>query len=122
MRRIVVTGLGVVSPLGCGVETVWRRLLDGRSGVRRLPDDMVEDIPAKVAGVVPSVAEDPEGGFDPDRAVSPRDQRRMDRFILFAMAAAQEAVAMAGWRPEGAQARERTATVIASGIGGFPAI
>jgi 3-oxoacyl-[acyl-carrier-protein] synthase II len=72
MRRIVVTGLGAVSPLGCGVETVWRRLLEGRSGVRRLPDDMVEDIPAKVAGVVPSVAEDAEGGFDPDRVVPPR--------------------------------------------------
>jgi 3-oxoacyl-[acyl-carrier-protein] synthase II len=122
MRRIVVTGLGAVSPLGCGVETVWRRLLEGRSGIRRLPDDMVEDISAKVAGVVPGVAEDPEGGFDPDRAVPPRDQRRMDRFILFALTAAQEAVAMAGWRPEDTRSRERTATVIASGIGGFPAI
>lgn len=122
MRRIVVTGLGVVSPLGSDVETAWRRLLAGRSGLRRLPDDMVEDIPAKVAGVVPSIAEDPEGGFDPDRAVSPRDQRRMDRFILFGLDAAQQATAMAGWRPQDARARERTATVIGSGIGGFPAI
>ena len=122
MRRIVVTGLGAVSPLGCGVETVWRRLLAGRSGIRRLPEDMVEDIPAKVAGVVPGIAEDPEGGLDPDRTVSQRDQRRMDRFILLGLAAAQEAVAMAGWRPADPQARERTATVIGSGIGGFPAI
>ena len=122
MRRIVVTGLGVVSPLGSDVETAWRRLLAGRSGIRRLPDEMVEDIPAKIAGVVPSIAEDPEGGFDPDRAVSPRDQRRMDRFILFGLEAARQAVAMAGWRPEDPRGREGTATVIGSGIGGFPAI
>ncbi|OWJ58651.1 beta-ketoacyl-ACP synthase II [Inquilinus limosus] len=122
MRRIVVTGMGAVSPLANGVEASWRRLLDGRSGLRRLPEEMVADLAAKVGGVVPSIAEDPEAGFDPDVAVPPKDQKKMDRFIQFAMAAAEEAVAQSGWRPADDRARQRTATVIASGVGGFPSI
>lgn len=122
MRRIVVTGMGAVSPLGCGTELVWRRLLAGRSGLRRLPDSIVETLPAKIAGVVPSREEDSEGGFDPDAYVPPKDQRKMDRFILFALAAAQEAIGQAGWHPASEAEQERTATVIATGIGGFPAI
>lgn len=122
MRRVVVTGLGVVSPLGCGAELAWQRLLAGRSGLRRLPDAMVETLPAKIAGVVPSKDEDAEGGFDPDVAVAPKDQRKMDRFIQFALVAAKEALAQANWHPQDDAERERTATVIASGIGGFPAI
>ncbi|TSD87813.1 beta-ketoacyl-ACP synthase II [Mycobacterium sp. KBS0706] len=122
MRRIVVTGMGAVSPLANGVEASWRRLLQGRSGLRRLPEEMVPDLAAKVAGVVPSIAEDPEAGFDPDAAVPPKDQKKMDRFIQFAMAAAEEAVAQSGWRPTDDRARQRTATVIASGVGGFPYI
>ncbi len=119
---IVVTGLGVVSPLGCGAELAWKRLLAGQSGLRRLPDETVDEVPCKVGGVVPSIAEDPEGGFDPDRTIATRDQRRMDRFIQFAVAAADEALKAANWPPEDAEARERTATVIASGVGGFPAM
>ena len=122
MRRIVVTGMGVVSPLGCGTEIAWQRLLAGRSGLRRLPDAVVETLPAKVAGIVPSKAEDAEGGFDPDAVIAPKDQRKMDRFIQFALVAAKEALAQAGWQPQNEAERERTATVIASGIGGFPAI
>ncbi|MGK9167938.1 beta-ketoacyl-ACP synthase II [Inquilinus limosus] len=122
MRRIVVTGMGAVSPLANGVEASWRRLLAGRSGLRRLPEEMVADLSAKVGGVVPSIAEDPEAGFDPDAAVPPKDQRKMDRFIQFAMAAADEAVAQAGWRPTTPREQERTATIIASGVGGFPYI
>jgi 3-oxoacyl-[acyl-carrier-protein] synthase II len=122
MRRIVVTGMGAVSPLANGVEASWRRLLAGRSGLRRLSEEMVPDLAAKVAGVVPSIAEDPEAGFDPDVAVPPKDQKKMDRFIQFAMAAAEEAVAQSGWRPADDRARQRTATVIASGVGGFPYI
>jgi 3-oxoacyl-[acyl-carrier-protein] synthase II len=79
-------------------------------------------LPAKVAGIVPSKSEDSEGGFDAGRTVSPKDQRKMDRFIVFAMAAAAEAIAQAGWVPPDTHAAERTATIIASGIGGFPAI
>lgn len=121
-RRIVITGMGLVSPLGCGVDVVWPRLIAGRSGLGRLPGGMVADLPAKVGAVVPTLEEDPEAGFDPDLTVAPKDQRKMDRFILFALTAAAEAVAQAGWRPTDALGCERTATIIASGIGGFPAI
>lgn len=122
MRRVVVTGMGMVSPLGCGVEQVWSRLIAGHSGLRALPEELVADVPAKVGGVVPTRVEDPAAGFDADRVASPKDQRKMDRFILFALAAAEEAIAQSGWKPTDARSRERTATVIASGIGGFPAI
>ena len=119
MRRIVVTGYGIVSPLGCGADLVWQRLLAGRSGIRRLSDNLVPDVPAKIAGTVPTIAEDAEGGFDPNRTVSAKDQMRMDRFIQFAMTAANEAIAQAGWAPKTDSERNRTATIIASGIGGF---
>ena len=122
MDRIVVTGMGLVSPLGTGVETAWKRLLAGDSGLRVLGEDVVGDLPAKVGGVVPDIAEDAEGGFDPDRYIVPKDQKKMDRFIHFAMGAADEAVRQAGWMPEDVASRERTATIIASGVGGFPAI
>jgi 3-oxoacyl-[acyl-carrier-protein] synthase II len=121
VRRIVVTGLGLVSPLGCGTEVVWSRLLSGQSGLRALPE-WAAALPARAAGVVPTRAEDPDGGFDPDPIIPHKDQRRMDRFILFALVAAAEAIAQAAWTPLDASSLERTATVIASGIGGFPAI
>lgn len=121
MRRIVVTGMGAVSPLGCGVELSWRRLLAGQSGLRPLPE-WSQALPARVAGLVPDKAEDVDGGFDPAQAAAPKDQRKMDRFILFALLATAEAVAQAGWTPQDAAALERTATIIASGVGGFPAM
>jgi 3-oxoacyl-[acyl-carrier-protein] synthase II len=121
MRRIVVTGLGLVSPLGCGVELAWSRLIAGRSGLSALPD-WAASLPAKVAGLVPAKAQDPEGGFDPEKAAPTKDHRKMDRFILFALLAATEAIVQAGWHPADAHAAERTATIIASGIGGFPAM
>ncbi|HEJ7972786.1 TPA: beta-ketoacyl-ACP synthase II [Serratia marcescens] len=121
-RRIVITGMGAVSPLGCGVETIWQRLLKGESGIRALPDEIVADLPIKVGGQVPALAQDAEAGFNPDASVAPKDQKKMDRFILFAMAAADEAVRQAGWIADTEEKQERTATVIASGIGGFPAI
>lgn len=114
--------MGMVSPLGCGVEQVWERLLAGRSGLRALSEELVAGIPAKVGGVVPAKTEDPEAGFDADLVTTPKDQRKMDRFILFALAATGEAVTQSGWIPTDAKSRERTATIIASGIGGFPAI
>ncbi|PWB82272.1 MAG: beta-ketoacyl-[acyl-carrier-protein] synthase II [Methylocystaceae bacterium] len=122
MRRIVVTGLGVVSPLGSGAEVAWSRLIAGHSGLRALPATFAAELQARVAGVVPTKQEDAEGGFDPDLAAPPKDQRKMDRFILFALVAAAEAVAQAGWAPADTHSLERTATVIGSGIGGFPAI
>ena len=122
MRRIVVTGQGVVSPLGTGTEAAWTRLVAGRSGLRRLPQDLAPDVPAQVAGMVVDRSEDPEAGFDVDAAVPGKDQKKMDRFIEFALAASDEAVAQAGWNPESESEKERTATIIATGIGGFPAI
>jgi 3-oxoacyl-[acyl-carrier-protein] synthase II len=119
MQRIVVTGCGIVSPLGCGTNLVWRRLLSGRSGIRRLSDNLVRDVPAKIAGIVPTQAEDTEGGFDPNQTVSLKDQKRMDRFIQFAITAADEAIAQSGWVPVSDSERGRTATIIGSGIGGF---
>jgi 3-oxoacyl-[acyl-carrier-protein] synthase II len=122
MRRVVVTGMGAVSPLGCGVETNWSRLLAGQSGIRRLPEAVTADLAAKVGGQVPDIADDAEGGFDPDKAAPRKDQKKMDRFIMFALMAADEAIAQAGWAPQDAHAKQRTATIIGSGIGGFPAI
>ncbi|PDT03622.1 beta-ketoacyl-[acyl-carrier-protein] synthase II [Rhizobium chutanense] len=122
MDRIVVTGMGLVSPLGTGVEPAWKRLLDGGSGLRVLAEDIVGELAAKVGGIVPGIGEDAQAGFDPDRYVPPKDQKKMDRFIQFAMAATEEAVKQAGWLPTDEAARERTATIIASGVGGFPAI
>ncbi|RYD83515.1 MAG: beta-ketoacyl-[acyl-carrier-protein] synthase II [Sphingobacteriales bacterium] len=121
-QRIVITGMGIVSPLGCGVETVWRRLLAGESGIRQLPDEIAADLPAKVAGLVPDVKDDSEGGLDADTVASPKDQRKMDRFILLALAAAREALIQANWFPANEDEKTRTATVIASGVGGFTAI
>ncbi|MFV3372241.1 beta-ketoacyl-ACP synthase II [Pseudomonas sp. NY15435] len=121
-KRIVVTGMGAVTPLGCGVELVWERLLAGRSGIRQLPESLIGDLSVRIGGQVPTPEEDSEGGFDPDLVLSAKDQRKVDRFILFALAAAEEALAQAGWKPATAQDQERTATIIASGIGGFPAI
>ena len=92
LRRVVITGMGLVSPLGCGVELAWRRLLQGASGLRLLPDAVVDGIAAKVGGVVPTLADDPEGGWDPDTVASAKDRRKMDRFIPFALGAARQAL------------------------------
>ncbi|MFZ6775683.1 beta-ketoacyl-ACP synthase II [Undibacterium sp. Ji83W] len=121
-RRIVVTGMGVVSPLGCGVEAVWQRLLNGHSGLALLPEEVTEGIAAKVAGLVPDLSPDRPWAFDPALAVEPKDHKKMDRFSLFALAAAQEALNQARWQPGTDSERERTATIVGSGVGGFGSI
>ncbi|KFX21739.1 beta-ketoacyl-ACP synthase II [Pectobacterium betavasculorum] len=121
-RRIVVTGCGIISPLGCGTEIVWRRLLEGRSGIRTLSADISEGTGISVAGQVPGLLEDPEAGYEPERFIPAKERKKMDRFIEFALIAAQEAVTQAGWHPANEQDRQRTATIIASGVGGFGAI
>ncbi|SDV47273.1 beta-ketoacyl-ACP synthase II [Chitinasiproducens palmae] len=118
--RIVVTGTGIVSPLGCGVGPTWRRLLASESGVRRLAADLAPDVRCQVAGLVPD--RDEPSGFDEDAHVSTKDLKKMDRFIAVALGASAHAVAQARWFPSSEIERARTATVIASGIGGFPAI
>lgn len=118
-KRIVVTGMGIVSPLGCGVSHVWQSLLQGNSGISRLADEVVDDIPCKVAGQVPSIEEDPQYGFDPLVAIPAKERKKMDRFIEFALVAAKEALTQANWFPQDQAKKDRTATVIATGIGGF---
>lgn len=121
-KRIVVTGTGIVGPLGCGVEEVWQRLLAGRSGIRNLPEGIAEGTGVAVGGRVPFLEEDAIVGYDPERIISAKDRKKMDRFIEFALVAAHEALEQAGWRPTDVADQERTATIIASGVGGFGAI
>ncbi|MGE8318218.1 MAG: beta-ketoacyl-ACP synthase II [Comamonas sp.] len=121
-RRVVITGLGLVSPLGCSVELAWQRLLAGQSGIRMLDAQTCEGIGTRIAGRVPGLDEDAEAGWNADAVVSPKEQRRMDRFSAFALGAAGQALAQARWQVETARQQERTATVIASGVGGFGAI
>lgn len=121
-ERIVVTGCGIVSPLGCGTEKVWGRLLEGHSGIRVLPAEISEGTGVSVGGLVPLLAEDPQAGYAPERVIAVKERKKMDRFIEFALVAADEALTQAGWFPENEQQKERTATIIASGVGGFGAI
>ena len=121
MRRVVITGLGMVTPLGCGVKTNWDRLMAGKSGIRAIESFDVSDLPAKIAGMVPEGTKD-EGGFDPSEWLEPKEQRKIDRFILFGIVAAQQAVEDSGWLPTEAEDQERTGVMIGSGIGGLTTI
>jgi len=121
MRRVVVTGMGLVTPLGIGLERVWGRLVAGESGIGAIQSFDVSDLPSRVAGMVPR-GDRASGLFNPDDWVPPKDHRRMDEFIIFAIAAAIQAVEDAGWEPTGDEERERTGVMIGSGIGGLPAI
>jgi len=120
MRRVVVTGLGLVTPLGSGVATVWRRLLEGRSGIRRIEHIDVSDLPAKVAGLVPKG--EGEGEFRATDYVDAKELRRNDEFIVYGIAAATQALQDSGFEPEDEEARERAGVLIGSGIGGLNAI
>ncbi|MGH8394258.1 MAG: beta-ketoacyl synthase N-terminal-like domain-containing protein, partial [Pseudomonas sp.] len=99
-KRIVVTGMGAVTPLATGVEQTWKRLLAGESGIRRLPEALIGDLAISIGGQVLDRIQDPEAGFDPDTVIPAKEQRKMDRFIVFALAAAQEALAQASWSPQ----------------------
>jgi 3-oxoacyl-[acyl-carrier-protein] synthase II len=120
MRRVVVTGLGLVTPLGLGVSHVWNRLINAESGIRAITHIDVSDLAAQVAGVVP--VGDGKGQFNVDDYIPPKEQRKMDKFIHFAIAAADEALADSGWKPESEQDRTRTGVLIGAGIGGLPEI
>src|SRR3569832_7571 len=121
MRRVVVTGLGMVSPLGCGVEPTWQRILEGRSGARRIDTFDVSDLPSKVACVVPR-GDGSDASFNPDQWMEPKDQRKVDDFIIYAMAAAQQALDDANWHPSTEEEKCATGTMIGSGIGGLSGI
>ena len=121
MRRVVVTGLGLVSPLGCGVKATWDRLLDGQSGLGAIQRFDVSDLPCKIAGQVP-LGETADGNFNADDYMAAKDRRKVDPFIVFGMAAAQQAIEDAGWTPEDEESLERTGVMIGSGIGGLETI
>ncbi|MDH3240508.1 MAG: beta-ketoacyl-ACP synthase II [Alphaproteobacteria bacterium] len=121
MRRVVVTGLGLVTPLGCGVDITWDRLIEAESGIGAIEAFEVSDLPCRIAGEVPREGNGP-GVFRPDEWVPPKEQRKMDTFIIYALAAAVQAVEDSGWKPEGEEDQNRTGVMIGSGIGGLPAI
>ncbi len=121
-RRVVITGMGLVSPLGCNVELAWKRLLAGQSGVRTLDPSVGAGTGVAVAGRVPGLDEDAEAGWNAEAVIAAKELRRMDRFIAFALGAADQAIAQAQWSPQTAQQQERSATIIGSGVGGFSTI
>lgn len=121
MRRVVVTGLGMVSPLGCGVETTWKRILEGKSGARPIDVFDVSDLPSRIACMVPR-GDGSDGSFNPDQWMEPKDQRKVDDFIIFAMAAARQALDDANWHPSTEEDCCATGTMIGSGIGGLSGI
>jgi 3-oxoacyl-[acyl-carrier-protein] synthase II len=121
MRRVVITGLGMLTPLACGVEETWERLLAGKSGAGRIRHFDASHLPCQIACEIP-LGDGSDGTFDPDQWVEPKDQRKMDRFITYALCAAEQAVTDAGWKPEDEESRERTGVMIGSGIGGLESI
>jgi 3-oxoacyl-[acyl-carrier-protein] synthase II len=121
MRRVVVTGLGLVTPLACGVEETWSRLLAGQSGARAITKFKTDDLATKFACNVPR-GDGTDGTFNADQWVDPKEQRRIDDFIIFGLAAAKQAVKDSGWEPKTEEERDRTGVLIGSGIGGLPGI
>jgi 3-oxoacyl-[acyl-carrier-protein] synthase II len=121
MRRVVVTGLGMVTPLGCGVEPTWKRILESKSGARRIENFDVSDLPAKIACQIPR-GDGTDGSFNPDQWMEPKEQRKVDDFILYAMAAATQALDDADWHPESYEDQIASGVMIGSGIGGLNGI
>jgi len=121
MRRVVVTGMGMLTPLGCGVEPTWQRLIKGESGAKKVDTFDVADLACKIACVIPR-GDGSDGTFNPDQWIEPKEQRKVDDFIVYAMCAANQALDDAGWRPQSYQDQTRTGALIGSGIGGIESI
>ena len=121
MRRVVVTGLGLVTPLACGVEETWARLLAGQSGASAITKFKTDDLPTKIACQVPR-GDGSDGSFNPDQWVDAKEQRRMDDFIIYGLAAAKQAVRDSGWEAKSQEQQYRTGVSIGSGIGGLTGI
>jgi 3-oxoacyl-[acyl-carrier-protein] synthase II len=123
MRRVVVTGLGMVTPLGCGVEANWSRLIAGESGARKIDTFEVSDISCQIAGVIP-VGDGTDGTYNADQWMEPKEQRKVDKFIVYAMCAAKQALDHAGWHPKTMSADDQynTGVMIGAGIGGVEGI
>ena len=120
MRRVVVTGLGMVTPLGVGVDHNWSQIIAGETGIGRITGFEVDDLACQIAGQVPGA--DQLGGLDMDAFIEPREQRKQDRFIQLGIVAAQLAVEDSGWKPEDRESQDRTGVMIGSGIGGLETI
>jgi 3-oxoacyl-[acyl-carrier-protein] synthase II len=121
MRRVVVTGLGMVTPLGCGVDTTWARILNGQSGAKKIDTFEVDDLASRIACVIPR-GDGSDGTFNPDQWMEPKEQRKVDDFIIFAMAAARQALDDADWHPQTEEDKCASGTLIGSGIGGLSGI
>ena len=121
MRRVVITGLGLVTPLACGIESTWQRLLAGHSGIRRIESFDVSDIPCKIAGQIPR-GDGSDGTFKADDWMEPKEQRKVDGFILYAMAAATQALNDADWHPRDYDDQIVSGVLLGSGIGGVEGI
>jgi len=121
LRRVVVTGLGMVTPLGCGVETTWKNVLASKSGARRIEEFDVSDLSAQIACLIPRGSK-ADGKFNPDDWMEPKESRKVDDFIVYAMAAAEEAIADARWKADSQERQERTGVLVGSGIGGLAGI
>ena len=121
MRRVVVTGLGLITPLACGVEETWAALLAGKSGASAITSFKVDDLATKIACQVPR-GDGADGSFNPDQWVDAKEQRRMDDFIIYGLTAAKQAVRDSGWEPKTEEDRQRTGVLIGSGIGGLTGI
>lgn len=121
MRRVVITGLGMVTPLGCGVDANWRRLLVGESGASKVEDFDVSDIACKIATRIPR-GDGTDGTYNPDQWMDPKEQRKVDDFIVFAIAAADQALADAGWHPDSYEDQIASGVLVGSGIGGLQGI
>ena len=121
MRRVVITGLGIVSPVGCGVEASWKALLAGANGARRIEEFEVDDLACQVACFIPRGSKE-DGKFNPDDWMEPKEQRKVDDFIIYAMAAAQQAIEDSGYVADTPDKQERAGVLIGSGIGGLPGI
>ncbi len=121
MRRGVIPGLGLVTPLGCGVEATWRGLLEGKSGARRVAEFEVADLPCQIGCFVPR-GDGSNGTFNPDQWMETKEQRKVDDFIIYAVAAADQALADSGFKPATKEQQERTGVLIGSGIGGLSGI
>jgi len=121
MRRVVVTGLGLVTPLGSGIEPTWQRLIAGQSGIKQVEKFDVSDLPCKIAGQVPR-GDGSDGSFNPDQWMEPKEQRKVDDFIIFAMGAATQALNDADWHPSTYEDQITSGVLIGSGIGGVEGI
>ncbi len=120
MRRVVITGMGMVTPLGFGIDTNWKNLLDGKTGISKIDTFDVSDITCQIAGQVPG--KEDEYGYDIDKFIEPKEQRKIDRFIQFGIVAALEAVEDSNWSPKTETEQERTGVMVGSGIGGLQSI